>query len=180
MPRRLSSQPTILHHSSAAASCAQMQSSSSVLHCTVRALLSAQLLCLLPPEARPVMEEPKTYHPVGLPSTNERSEPVGKHSPLRAQWTIARLILHTSSEIPDRIKPNRPLHGLAAALTGLKTASRLFPQRIGLLNDQLNFQNLPNLTIYQNFVYLFITFKVICVGWNSVNTFWRFCKALGN
>lgn len=121
MPRRLIFPA---HHSApffcSSQLCAQMQSSMSALHCTVRALLSAQLLCLLPPEACPVMEEPKTYHPVGLPSTNERSEPVGKHSPLQAQWTISKLILHTSSESPDRIKPNRPLHGLAAALTRLK------------------------------------------------------------
>ena len=140
MPRRLSSQPTILHHFSAAASCAQMQSSSSTLHCTVHALLSAQLLCLLPPEARPVMEEPKTYHPVGLPSTNERSEPVGNHSPLRAQWTISRLILHTSLEIPDRIKPNRPLHGLAAALTGLRPPHASSPKESVCSMSNLTFR----------------------------------------
>lgn len=134
--------------------CAQTQSvHSSMPPCTLHVLLSAQLLCLQPPEAHSVMEEPKTCHlwkfppPIGDQSQWVNTHPLG----LGRQFLVSFYILHQNSE---QKQAQLPTEWASTSPDRAQMASHLFPQRIGLLNDQLNFRNLPNLTIHKNPIYV--------------------------
>ena len=133
---------------------AQMQSvHSSMPPCTLHVLLSAQLLCLQPPEAHSVMEEPKTCHlwnfppPIGDQSQWVNTHPLG----LGRQFLVSFYILHQNSW---QKQAQLPTAWASTSPDRAQMALHLFPQRIGLLNDQLNFRNLPNLTIYKNPIYV--------------------------
>lgn len=78
---------------------------------------------------------------------------MGKHSPLgpRRQFLVSFYILHQNSR---QNQAQLPTSWASTSPDGAQMALHLFPQRIGLLNDQLNFQNLPNLTIYKNSIYV--------------------------
>lgn len=65
-------------------------------------LASCPALLPLQPGKPPKPIPPTTHHPVGLPFTSGRSEPVNKHPPLCLQRTVSRYTLHTSSESPQQ------------------------------------------------------------------------------
>ena len=146
--------PSFYSAISAAALHAQMQSlHSSMPPCTLHVLLSAQLLCLRPPEAHPVMEEPKTYHLWNFPPpTGDQSQWVNTHPlGLGRQFLVSFYILHRNSR---QNQAQLPTAWASTSPDGAQMAAHLFPKRIGLLNDQLNFRNLPNLTTYKNSIYV--------------------------
>lgn len=124
---------------SAVALCAQMQSvHSSMPRCTLHVLLSAQLLCLQPPEAHPVMEEPKTYLHLPKnfpPPTGDQRQWINTHPlGLGRQFLVSFYILH---QISRQNQAQLPTSWASTSPDGAQMASHLFPQRIGLPNDQL-------------------------------------------
>lgn len=94
----------------------------------------------------------KDMPPVELPSTYRRSEPVGKHSPLGPSGGNFQSHSTYFIKIPDRSKPNCPLHGLSTSPDRAQMACISSPKESVLTMTNLTLST--NLTIYKNPIYV--------------------------